>query len=132
MSQQPVRHLGRFRMNDGRVTTTDVIFPPSGSRSTATRTRDLAEKVEIARFDGPHFTAEREGDALIIFCIGDDTGVAGVNVIGTTDRDRAPPPPQTTADLQKLYDRAYERRDNFKQRADSHSASQALADHVRR
>jgi hypothetical protein len=122
-----IRHLGRFRMTDGRVTTTDVLFPPSGSRSTATRTRDLAEKVEIARFDGPHFTAEREGDALVIFCIGDDTGVAGVNVIGTGDRA-----PKDLAALQRIYDAAYERRDNFKQRADSHSASQALADRVRR
>jgi hypothetical protein len=117
------RHIGRFRMNDGRITTTDVLYQPSGTRSTATRTRDVAEKVEIARFDGPHFTAEREGDSLIIFCIGDDTGVAGVNVISNGDRA----PPKNLADLQKVYDKAYERRDNFKQQSDNHSTSQAVA-----
>ena len=122
------RHIGRFRMNDGRITTTDVLYQPSSTRSTATRTRDVAEKVEIARFDGPHFTAEREGDSLIIFCIGDDTGVAGVNVISNGDRA-----PKNLTELQKVYDEAYSsRRRTFEQRADHHSASQALADHVRR
>jgi hypothetical protein len=111
-----VRHLGRFKMNDGRVTG---------------RVGDVAEKMELARFPGQHVIAERIGDDLVVFQIGDPDGL-GVNLTNTTDRDRASPPPQTTADLQKLYDRAYERRDNFKQRSDSHSASHALADHVRR
>jgi hypothetical protein len=120
---QTARHLGRFRMNDG-------LFPPSGSRFAATRTRDVAEKMELARFPGHQVVAERDGEDLVIYQIGDPDGL-GVNLTNTTDRDRSPPP-QTTADLQKLYDRAYERRDNFKQRADRHSATQVLADHVRR
>ena len=94
-----VRHLGRFRSAD----------------TNRTKTADLAEKVEIARFDGPHFTAEREGDALVIYCIGDDTGVAGVNVIGTVDRA-----PRTTADLQRVYDEANGRRKTFQEKRDRH------------
>jgi hypothetical protein len=88
-----VHHLGRFRTAD------------AGRTVDARRTADLAEKVEIARFDGPHFTAEREGDALVIYCIGDDMGVAGVNVIGTVDR-----PPTNMRELQRVYDAEYEKR----------------------
>jgi hypothetical protein len=106
-----VRHLGRFRGADADRTID------------ARRTADLAEKVEIARFDGPHFTAEREGDSLVIYCIGDDTGVAGVNVIGTVDR-----PPKNMKELQRVYDEAFKSRlKTHEQQADKHSATQALA-----
>jgi hypothetical protein len=88
-----VHHLGRFRTADaGRL---------------VNKTGDLAEKVEIARFDGPHFTAEREGDSLVIYCIGDDQGVAGVNVLGTIDR-----PPTNMKELQRVYDAKYPKRAN--------------------
>src|ERR1700733_6533290 len=88
---QKVRHLGRFRMNDG-------LFPPSGSRSTTTRTRDVAEKMELARFPGHQVIAERDGEDLVIYQIGDPDGL-GVNVTNTVDRM-----PRTVADLQRLYD----------------------------
>jgi hypothetical protein len=88
-----VQHLGRFRTAD------------AGRTVDSSRTGDTAEKVEIARFDGPHFTAEREGDSLVIYCIGDDMGVAGVNVIGTVDR-----PPTNLKELQRVYDSKYENR----------------------
>ena len=63
-SMTTVSHLGRFRTTDA-------------SRRSS-KTADSAEKVKVARFDGPHFTAEREVDSLVIYCIGDDQGVAGV------------------------------------------------------
>jgi len=110
----PARFVGRFKMTDGRVTG---------------RVGDVAEKMELARFPGHQVIAERDGEDLVIYQIGDPDGL-GVNLTSTTDR--ASPPPQTTAELQKLYDRAYERRDNFKQQVDRHSTSQALADRVRR
>src|ERR1700724_2558198 len=99
-----VRHLGRFRSVD----------------TSKSRTADLAEKVEIARFDGPHFTAERDGDSLVIYCIGDDQGMAGVNVIGTVDRP--PRAPKNMNDLQKVYDEAYARPETPRQKLDRHSA----------
>jgi hypothetical protein len=105
-----VRHLGRFRSVD----------------TSKSRTADLAEKVEIARFDGPHFTAERDGDSLIIYCIGDDQGMAGVNVIGTVDR-----PPKSMKELQRVYDEAYARPETPRQKLDRESGGRALADRVR-
>jgi len=42
-----------------------------------TRTRDVAEKTLIAVYSGPEYVAEREGDELRIYSIGQD-GVAGV------------------------------------------------------
>jgi hypothetical protein len=86
-----VNHLGRFRSADAGRTIRKI--------------GDAAEKIEIARFDGPHFVAERQGDSLIIYCIGDDTGVAGVNVVGTVDR-----PPTNLKELQRSYDAKYENR----------------------
>jgi hypothetical protein len=62
-----IRHLGRFKMTDSRITTTDVLYPPSGARTTTTRTRDVAEKMELARFPGHHVIAEREGDDLVVY-----------------------------------------------------------------
>ena len=105
MSQS--RFIGRFKMNDGRVTG---------------RVGDTAEKMELARFPGHHVVAEREGEDLVIYQIGDNDGL-GVLVSSTTT-DRAP---KTMDDLQRLYDRSYERRDNFKQRADRHSVAESFA-----
>jgi hypothetical protein len=79
-----VRHLGRFRMNDGRTTG---------------RVGDTAEKMELARFPGHHVVAEREGEDLVVYQIGDGDGL-GVLVTGNTV-DRAP---KTVNDLQKIYD----------------------------
>ncbi len=87
-----VRHLGRFKMNDGRTTG---------------RIGDIAEKMELARFLGHHVIAEREGDELVVYQIGDDDGL-GVLVTGSTG-DRSGPI-KTVADLQKTYDEMYGRR----------------------
>jgi hypothetical protein len=108
------RHLGRFRMNDGRTTG---------------RVGDVAEKMELARFRGHQVIAERDGEDLVIYQIGDPDGL-GVNVTNTTDRA---PQPQTTADLQKLYDKTFSSgRKTHEQQSDRHSASEALADLARR
>jgi hypothetical protein len=110
---QASRFIGRFRMNDGRVTS---------------RVGDVAEKMELARFPGHQVVAERDGEDLVIYQIGDPDGL-GVNVTGGATGDRAP---RNLAELQQVFDKAYERRDNFKQQVDRHSASEALADLNRR
>lgn len=107
-----VRHLGRFHTIDGR---------PTG------RIGDMAEKKEVARFPGNHVVAEREGEDLVVYQIGDEDGL-GVLVDGvTTDRT----PVRTVADLQRVYDQANGRRQTFQQRRDRQSAGEALADHAR-
>lgn len=65
----------RFRMRDGA---------PQGSRAVGrvvvgrmARTRDLAEKKLVASYNGAHFVAEREGEQLLIYAVGED-GVPGV------------------------------------------------------
>jgi len=113
---QASRFIGRFKMNDGRTTARTADYEPP------------AQKTEISRFKGEHHVAERDAETgdLVIYCVGNSDGIPGVE---TYTGDRAP---QTLADLQKTYDRAYERRDNFMQRAERHSAAGALADLVRR
>lgn len=110
---QASRFVGRFRVQDGR---------------TAGRIGDTAEKMELARFPGHAVIAERDGEDLVIYQIGDADGL-GVLVTGGTGDHRAP---RNLAELQQVFDRAYERRDNFKQQSDRHSAGQALADRFRR
>jgi len=105
------RFLGRFRHNDGRNTS---------------RIGDTAEKMELARFPGHHVVAEREGEDLVVYQIGDNDGL-GVLVSGTADRG-----PKTTADLQRVYDEANGRRTTFQEKRDRHSATEALAGLVRR
>ena len=56
----------RFKMRDGAA---------PGRR--AIRTRDVAEKTRVAVYSGAHYVAEREGEDLIIYSIGDE-GVPGV------------------------------------------------------
>lgn len=107
-----VRHLGRFRMNDGRNTS---------------RIGDTAEKLELARFPGHHVIAEREGEDLVVYQIGDNDGL-GVLVTGNTGDA-----PKTMADLQRVYDEAFKsRRKTHEQQVDRHSATQALAGLARR
>jgi hypothetical protein len=111
------RHLGRFRVQDGRITGRVGDYEPP------------AQKTEVSRFKGEHHVAERDSETgdLVIFSIGNSDGIPGVEQY-TADRA-----PKNLTDLQKLYDEAYSsRRRTFEQRADSHSTSQALADHVRR
>lgn len=103
---QVSRFIGRFRQEDGR----------------STRVGDTAEKMELARFPGHHVIAERQGEDLVIFQIGDPDGL-GVLVTGNTG-DRAP---KTTADLQRVYDEANGRRKTYQEKRDQHSATQALA-----
>jgi hypothetical protein len=122
-----IRHLGRFKMTDSRITTTDVLYPPSGARTTTTRTRDVAEKMELARFPGHHVIAEREGDDLVVYQIGDPDGL-GVTLSTTGDRT-----PRNLVDLQKTYDEAFgSRRKTHEQQVDRHTAGQVLADLARR
>jgi hypothetical protein len=109
---QASRFVGRFKMNDGRATA---------------RMGDTAEKMELARFPGHHVVAEREGEDLVVYQIGDNDGL-GVLVTGGTG-DQAP---RTLSDLQKTYDKVYERRDTFKQRSDREGAARCFADRVRR
>jgi hypothetical protein len=108
---QASRFIGRFRNNDGR---------------TAGRVGDTAEKMELARFPGHQVIAEREGDDLVIYQIGDGDGL-GVIVNGNT-ADRAP---KTIADLQKVYDAAYATRETPRQRMDRQSSVEAVADLAR-
>jgi hypothetical protein len=110
---QASRFVGRFKMNDGRITS---------------RVGDVAEKMELARFPGHHVVAEREGEDLVVYQIGDNDGL-GVLVTGGATGDQAP---KNLTDLQRTYDRAYERRETFKQKSDRESYGQALADQARR
>ena len=109
---QASRFVGRFRHNDGRNTS---------------RIGDTAEKMELARYPGHHVIAERDGEDLVIYQIGDPDGI-GVLVSGNTG-DRAP---KTMADLQRVYDEANGRRTTFQEKRDRHSATEALAGRVRR
>jgi hypothetical protein len=80
-----VRHIGRFKVQDGRTTG---------------RIGDTAEKMELARFTGHEIVAERDGEDLVIYQIGDPDGI-GVNVTGATGDRRAV---KNLADLQKTFD----------------------------
>jgi hypothetical protein len=123
-----VTHLGRFRTSDAGRPTRDVLAEMNDGRVTG-RTIDVAEKMELARFPGHHVVAEREGEDLVVYQIGDPDGL-GVNVTGGATGDRAP---KTTADLQRVYDAVFSgRRKTFEQQAQRHDASQVLADRVRR
>jgi hypothetical protein len=122
-----VTHLGRFRAADAGRLTRDVLAEMNDGRVTG-RTSDVAEKMELARFPGHHVVAEREGEDLVVYQIGDNDGL-GVTVTGTTDGRT----PKTTADLQRVYDAAFgSRRKTHEQKVDQHSASEALADRARR
>jgi hypothetical protein len=122
MSQKS-RFVGRFKMTDAGRPTRDVLAEREG-RVTG-RTGDVAEKMELARFPGHQVVAERDGQDLVIYQIGDPDGI-GVNIIGTGDRA-----PKTLADLQKTYDAAFGRRETPKQKLDRHAAGECLADRVR-
>lgn len=106
-----VRHLGRFTVTDGRNTG---------------RVGDTAAKMELARFPGHHVVAEREGEDLVIYQLGDSDGLGVLMSGNTVDRS-----PKTVADLQRVYDSAYGRRQTPRQKLDQHSAGQCLADRVR-
>jgi len=118
-----VTHLGRFRSADAGRPTRDVLAERAAE---AGRTGDYeppAMKTEVARFQGEHHVSERDAETgdLVIYSIGNSDGIPGVE---TYTGDRAP---KTLTDLQKTYDKAYERHDNFKQRADQHSAAESFA-----
>jgi hypothetical protein len=104
------RFIGRFRHNDGRNTS---------------RIGDTAEKMELARYPGHHVIAERDGEDLVIYQIGDPDGL-GVLVTGNTGDA-----PKTTSDLQRVYDAAYARPETPRERLDRGSAGQSFADRVR-
>ena len=38
-------------------------------------------KTKIATFSGQHFIAEREGEELFIYSVGDDSGMPGASVL---------------------------------------------------
>ena len=59
--------LLKFKMRDGA---------PRGKR--AISTRDVAEKTRVAVYNGAHYIAEREGEDLVVYAIGDDDGIPGV------------------------------------------------------
>jgi hypothetical protein len=48
-----------------------------------TRDAQGATKTKIATFSGQHFIAEREGEELCIYSVGDQDGLPGANVLGT-------------------------------------------------
>ena len=45
---------------------------------------DGALKTRVCSFSSQAYIAERIGDELVIFCVGDDTGMPGATVVGST------------------------------------------------
>jgi hypothetical protein len=82
------RHLGRFRVQDGRITGRVGDYEPP------------AQKTEVSRFKGEHHVAERDAETgdLVIYSICNSDGIPGVEQY-TADRA-----PKNLTDLQRLYD----------------------------
>jgi hypothetical protein len=88
------RFVGRFKMNDGRTAGRIGDYEPP------------AQKTEVSRFKGEHHISERDAETgdLVIYSIGNSDGIPGVEAY-TADYT-----PKTTVDLQRIYDKAFERR----------------------
>ena len=72
------KQLGRFHQVDA-------------GRSMVRDDAGNATKTKIATFSGQHFIAEREGDELCIYSVGDQDGLPGANVLGNVTGDAAGP-----------------------------------------
>jgi hypothetical protein len=66
--------------------------------------RDTAHKTEVARFQGKHYVAEREGDELVVYALHDDLGMPAQDS-HTNDR-----PVRTLGDLNRFNADHYHRR----------------------
>lgn len=60
-----------------------------GSMTTTRDAQGNATKTKIATFSGQHFIAERQGEELCIYSVGDSDGMPGASVIGSTIGDDA-------------------------------------------
>ena len=87
------KQLGRFHQTER--------FHQTDAGHSIVRDDGNATKTKIATFSGQHFIAEREGDELCVYSVGDQDGLPGANVLGNDTGDGSNRP-TTIADLNKL------------------------------